>query len=70
MLHLTVVCPKDADKMANSEDPDQTVPGSALFAQICLSQHFEFYDIGIETSPPSKMQFHFQYFLALKIQIQ
>ena len=28
---------KDADGIANSVDPDQTAPGSALFAQDCLS---------------------------------
>ena len=29
----------DADRMANSVDPDQTAPlGSALFAQTCLSE--------------------------------
>ena len=38
--------PKDADSIANSEDPDQTAPlgavwsGSALFAQTCLSENF------------------------------
>ena len=33
------MCPKDADGMANSVDPDQTAPsGSALFAQTCLSK--------------------------------
>ena len=38
--------PNDADGMANSEDPDQTVPlgavwsGSALFAQTYLSKNF------------------------------
>ena len=37
--------PNDADGMANSVDPDQTAPlgavwsGSALFAQICLSEN-------------------------------
>ena len=37
--------PKDADRMANSVDPDQTAPiwsvwsGSALFAKICLSEN-------------------------------
>ena len=37
--------PKDADGIANSEDPDQTAPqgavwsGSALFAQTCLSEN-------------------------------
>ena len=36
--------PKDADGIANSEDPDQTAPlgaalsGSVLFAQTCLSE--------------------------------
>ena len=36
-----VMCPKDADGMTNSVDPDQTAPlsGSRLFAQICLSEH-------------------------------
>ena len=39
------MCPKDADEMANSVDPDQTAPlgavwsGSALFAQIYLSEN-------------------------------
>ena len=38
--------PKDAEGIANSVDPDQTAPlgavwsGSALFAQICLSENF------------------------------
>ena len=37
--------PKDADEMANSEDPDQTAlreavwSGSTLLAQICLSKN-------------------------------
>ena len=32
--------PKDAEGIANSVDPDQTVwSGSALFAQICLSEN-------------------------------
>ena len=37
--------PNYADRMANSVDPDQTAPlgavwsGSALFAQICLSEN-------------------------------
>ena len=40
--------PKDADGMANSEDPDQTASEeavwswSALFAQTYLSQYIEF----------------------------
>ena len=42
------MCPKDADGMANSVDPDQTAPlgavwsGSTLFAQTCLPE-----DLGI-----------------------
>ena len=37
--------PKDADRMANSADPDLTAPGavwsvSTLFAQTCLSEKF------------------------------
>ena len=33
-----VMHPKDADGMANSEDPEEAVySGSKLFAQICLS---------------------------------
>ena len=31
--------PKDAEGIANSLDPDQTAPGSALFAQTCLSKN-------------------------------
>ena len=31
--------PKDAEGIANSVDPDQTAPGSALFAQTCLSEN-------------------------------
>ena len=37
--------PKDTDRIANSEDPDQTAPlgavwsGSALFAMTCLSEN-------------------------------
>ena len=44
--NLSVYCQKDANGMANSEDPDQTAPssliwvsGSALFAQTCLSEN-------------------------------
>ena len=39
------MCPNDADRMANSEDPDQTAPlgavwsGSALFAKAYLSEN-------------------------------
>ena len=46
-LYHRVLSPKDADRMANSADPDQTAPaplgavwsGSALFAQACLSEN-------------------------------
>ena len=31
--------PNDAVGMANSEDPDQTAPGSALFALTYLSEN-------------------------------
>ena len=34
-----VMSPNDADGMANSVDPDQTAPGSALFAQAYLSEN-------------------------------
>ena len=42
-----VLCLKDADRMANSVDTDQTAPkeavwsGSTLFAQTCLSENLE-----------------------------
>ena len=40
LFYYTVVCPKDADGMAISVDPDRTAPSeSALFAQTCLSNH-------------------------------
>ena len=41
------MCSKDADRISNREDPDQTAPwgavwsGSALFAQTYLSQYLE-----------------------------
>ena len=44
-LYHRVMCPKSADGMANSVDPDQTAPlgavwsGSTLFAQTCLSEN-------------------------------
>ena len=40
-LYHRVMCPNDADGMANSVDPDQTAvwSGSALFAQTCLSEN-------------------------------
>ena len=34
-----VLCPNDADGMANSVDPDQTTPLGALFAQAYLSEN-------------------------------
>ena len=43
--NLRVVCQRDANGKANSEDPDQTAPlgavrsGSALFAQTYLSEN-------------------------------
>ena len=38
-LYHRVLSPNDADRMANSVDPDQTAPlGSALFAQAYLSE--------------------------------
>ena len=42
-FYYTVVCPKDADGMANSVDPDQTamdavLSGSTLFAKTFLSK--------------------------------
>ena len=33
------MCPKDVDRIANSVDPDQTAPGSTLFAQTCLPEN-------------------------------
>ena len=44
-FYSRVMCPKDADRMTNSVDPDQTAPvgavwsGSTLFAQTCLSKN-------------------------------
>ena len=43
-LYYRVMSPNDADRMANSVDPDQTPlgavwSGSALFAQACLSEN-------------------------------
>ena len=44
-FYHTVMYSKEADRMANSVDPDQTAPyeavwsGSTLFAQICLSKN-------------------------------
>ena len=31
--------PKDVEGISNSVDPDQTAPGSALFALTCLSEN-------------------------------
>ena len=45
LLYHRVMSPNNAGRMANSADPDQTVPrgavwsGSALFAQACLSEN-------------------------------
>ena len=36
---LRVFCQNGANGIANSEDPDQTPPGSALFAQTYLSEN-------------------------------
>ena len=39
-LYYKVICPKDADRMANSLDPSGAIwSWSALFAQICLSEY-------------------------------
>ena len=39
-LNHRVMCPNDADGMANSADPDQTASlGAALFAQAYLSEN-------------------------------
>ena len=47
-LYHRVMCPNDADGIANSVDPDQTAPpeavgavwfGSALFAQAYMSEN-------------------------------
>ena len=46
-FYSAVLCSKDADRITNREDPDQTAPwgavwsGSALFAQTYLSQYLE-----------------------------
>ena len=46
-FYTAVLCLKDADRITNREDPDQTAPwgavwsGSALFAQIYLSQYLK-----------------------------
>ena len=43
-LYHRVISPNDADGMANSVDPDQTVwSGSALFAQAYLSENLDHY---------------------------
>ena len=45
LLHRRVMCPYNANGMANSVDPDQTAPlgavwsGSAMFAQAYLSEN-------------------------------
>ena len=46
-FYSAVLCSKDANRITNREDPDQTAPwgavwsGSALFAQIYLSQYLK-----------------------------
>ena len=46
-FYSAVLCTKDADRITNREDPDQTAPsgavwsGSALFAQTYLSQYLK-----------------------------
>ena len=46
-FYSAALCSKDADRITNREDPDQTAPwgavwsGSALFAQTYLSQYFK-----------------------------
>ena len=46
-FYSAVLCSKDADRITNREDPDQTAPwgavwsGSALFAQTYLSQYLK-----------------------------
>ena len=48
---MEFLCPKDAEGMANSVDPDQTAPlgavwsGSSMFSQQFLSQNLTFYGI-------------------------
>ena len=37
-FYYRVMGPKDAGRMANSVDPDQTAPLSTLFPQTCLSK--------------------------------
>ena len=43
LYHTAVICPKHADRMANSVDPDSGAvgSGSTLFAQTCLSKNLE-----------------------------
>ena len=44
-FYHSMMCPNDADRMVNSEDPDQTAPlgafwsDSTLFAQTCPSEN-------------------------------
>ena len=46
-FYIAVLCSKDANRITNREDPDQTAPwgavwsGSALFAQTYLSQYLK-----------------------------
>ena len=49
------MCPKDADRMANSVDNDQTTP--TLFAQTCQSQYEPRHKkICLQGFRPGKMQ--------------
>ena len=66
-LYHRVLSPKDADRMANNVDPDQTAPlgavqfGSALFAQAYLSENLGSlrYLIGNRKKCPSSQSYHF-----------
>ena len=40
MFYHVDVLPKDAYRVAHSENPDQTAPGSAHLAQTCQSENF------------------------------
>ena len=68
-LYHRVMSPKDADRMSNSVDPDQTAPlgavwsGSALFAQAYLSENLEtlrYPMFMFQVKSPSKSQTMFQ----------
>ena len=64
--NIALMHPKDADGMANSEDPDQTASSeavwswSALFAETYLSQYIEFVRYAvIKATPPPPPPPHF-----------